>query len=138
MGAFAEFQKAVYRALRGSADVSALVSDRVYDDVPHGKEGATPAFPFVTIGDQAGTESGASDMVAANVSIALHAWSRKPGRLECLEIVDALHKALHDKTHAVSAGVIVRLDYQGHETLRDPDGETYHGVIRFEGLYEFG
>lgn len=138
MGAFAEFQKAVFRRLAGDPAVVALVGTKVYDDVPHQKEGTAPEFPFVTIGDQTGAESGASDLDASAVTIAVHAWSRKPGRLECLQLLDAIRDALHNRDHAVAGGAIVRLDYQGHETLKDQDGETYHGICRFEGLYQYG
>lgn len=138
MGAFANFQDAVRAALNSEPSLTAIVGTRIFDDVPHAKESISTAYPRVSIGDQNGTESGASDAEAATISIAIHAWSRAPGRLECLRMLDAIRKALHDRQLAVSEGVIVFLNYQSHETSKDPDGETYHGIARFEGFYQYG
>lgn len=138
MGAFADLQKAVFGRLGGSPALAAIAGARIYDDVPHNKEAAAPAFPHVTIGEQSGQEDGASDIEAASVSITIHAWSRMPGRLQCLEMLDAIRDALHDQPLVVSNGIVVRFDYQEHETVKEADGETYHGLIRFEGLYQYG
>lgn len=139
MGAFADFQTAVFEALAGNPALTALAgAGKVFDDVPHGKEASAPAYPYVTIGDQSGDEDGASDVDAAEMTIEVHAWSRAPGRLECLRMLDAIRDALHDKSHAVATGVLVHLNYESHETVPEQDRETYHGVIRFKGFYHYG
>lgn len=139
MGTLADFQKAVYTALRSEPALTAIVGTKIYDDVPHQKEGATPDFPFVTIGDQNMAEESASDFDMARFQMAIHAWSRKPGRLECLQILDAIRAALGlEKGHSVGSGKIVDIAYLSHETMRDPDGETYHGIVRFGGLLQLG
>ena len=136
MGAFADFQSAVFKTLRGSPVVSAFVASRIYDDVPHSGEAAAPSFPFITIGDQSGSENGADTMLAAEMEITLHVWSRAAGRKECLDILSATVEALHDVPMLVSEGVVVYLNYESHSTSRDGDGETYHGQIVFSGMYQ--
>lgn len=135
---FADFQTAVLGALKGHAGLVAIVGTKIFDDVPHASESAASDYPRVSIGEQSGEEDGAGDVDAAAVQITLHAWSRLPGRNECLRILDCMRDAVHNKSLFVSTGVLVRLDYMGHETLKEADGETYHGIVRFEGLYQYG
>ncbi len=138
MGQFSDFQSAVFRALNAEPTLTVIVGARIFDDVPHEKETASTILPRVTIGDQSGSEAGSDTHDASEITITLHAWSRKPGRKECLDMLSAMIEALHNKSHAVAEGVIVHLLYDAHETQKDPDGETYHGIIRFNGLMQFG
>lgn len=144
MGAFLDFQKAVFTALNGDPALAALIgSGKVFDDVPHGAEGTAPAFPFVTIGDQTGELDGASGVDAAEMTIEVHAWSRGAGKAQCLEMLDLIRDAVEGpkterKSHATANGTVVEMHYQGHQTVTEPDGETFHGVIRFGGFYQYG
>ncbi len=143
MGAFADFQKAVFAALNGDPALTALIgADKVFDDVPVQGETTSPALPYVVIADQTGEDNGASATNAANMTIDVHAWSRKPGRLQCLEMLDAIRHAIEGtgehKTHAVANGVLVELHYESHQTAIEDDRETYRGTIRFAGFYHYG
>lgn len=143
MPGFADFQGAIWKALNGDPALQTLLggANKVLDDAPHGSESAAPAYPYVTLGEQLGAEDGASDVQMAAMQITLHAWSRGAGRLQSLQIIDAMRDALEareDKTPVVAHGVIVHLLYLGHETIREADGETYHGVLRMQGIYQYG
>lgn len=139
MGAFADFQKAIFAALNGNPALTTLIgAGKVFDDVPHGGEPTSPSYPYVTIGDQSGQENGASDVDAADMGVTVRAWSRGAGKLQCLQMLDAIRDALHNKSHFVANGVLVFLNYDGHETQSEPDGETFSGVIRFTGFYQYG
>jgi hypothetical protein len=139
MGAFLDFQKAAFAALNGNpALVTVIGSGKVFDDVPVAGESGAPSMPWVVIGEQSGEEDGASDVDAAAMSISVHAWSRGAGRAQCLAMLDAIRDALHNKSLFVTTGVIVFLNYAGHETELQEDRETYHGEIRFSGIYQYG
>lgn len=138
MAFLTDFQGAVSKSLNAWPALTAIVGTRIFDDVPHGSEATSTAFPRVTIGEQIGTEDGSDSHDATTLSITLHAWSRSPGRKQCLDMLSEMIVALHNKSHFVANGVLVFLLYEGHETTKDPDGETYHGIIRFGGLYQFG
>lgn len=138
MAAFADLQSAVYAALMGEPAVTAIVSTRIFDDIPHEQESTSTAFPRITIGEQDGEEAGADDMDISQVSITVHAWSRSAGRKECLNLLSAIVKSIHRKEHFVANGVLVFLIYGSHETTKEPDGETYHGAVTFNGLLQFG
>lgn len=139
MGAFADLHTAVFGSLKGHALLTALVGERIFDDVPHGSEAASPAFPFVTIGDQQGTDEGASDTDITRITLTLNVWSRGAGRLQCLQVLDAVRDALHwDRGHATGSGRVLDMAYLAHETNREADGETYHAFLRIAVLYQFG
>jgi hypothetical protein len=137
MASFADFQSAIFKALSGEPTVTAIVSTRIFDDVPHEAEPIATSFPRISIGDQSASWIGTDDSDIAEIEFTLHAWSRMPGRKECLDMIFAMVKALHKRTHLVANGVIVLLHYAGHETAKEADGETYHGQVRFTGLLQF-
>lgn len=133
-----KLQTAVYAALKSEPTLTALVGSRIYDDVPHSQETTTPAFPYVTIGEQTEVEAGADDIDLVDMTITLHCWSRAAGKKEAQDIMHAMRRALHNKSHPTSEGVIVFLLFDFAEgPSRDPDGETYHGVIRFKSLFQY-
>ncbi len=118
-------QSAIYQALVGSAELTAQLGGlRVYDHPPQ-----AAAYPFVTIGESSvfdwstGTEDGAEHLVT------LHVWSRSGGKRQAYALVEQIRELLSD--HA-----LVNLRYQFSETRQDPDGETYHGVVRYRAVTE--
>lgn len=125
-------QQSVFSALAGNATLVALLgAPRVYDDVPQ----ATP-FPYVTFAQSqardwsTGTEDGAEHILT------LHVWSRAKGRKETHEIMDAVRAALHDQPLGLTAHRLVNIRHEFSEARRDPDGETYHGIVRYRAVTE--
>ena len=143
MGAFVEFNKAVFAALNGAPALTAIIgASKVFDDVPVQGEPTSPTYPYVVIGDQQGTEAGTASTSAADMQITIDAWSRGAGKQQVLQMLDAIRDALdagpENKSFATATGVLVYLNYLSHETVRGADGETYSGVIRFRGYYQYG
>lgn len=136
MNAFAAFQAAVYKALVGAQGLTAIVGARIFDDVPHEAETTSTAFPRVSIGEQSAEFNGTSDSDLFDVEVVIHVWSRAPGRKECLEIIGQIYAALHRQTLPATAGYIVNLEFAGHDTAKEADGETYHASVRFTGLLQ--
>ncbi len=125
-------QRGIYQALANSPDlVSLLGGVRVYDDAPQ-----SASFPFVTLGQSAirdwstGTEDGAEH------SLTLHVWSRSGGKREMLEIVEAIRAALHGQQLALEDHHLVNLRHEYSEARLDPDGDTFHGVVRYRAVTE--
>lgn len=143
MGAFVDFGKAVFAALNGAPALTAIIgASKVFDDVPVQGEATSPSFPYVVIGDQQGAEAGTASTSAADMQITIDAWSRGAGKQQVLQMLDAIRDALdagpENKSLAVSVGVIVYLNYLSHETQPGSDRETWHGLIRFRGYYQYG
>lgn len=124
-------QKAVVAALLGDTGVAALVAERIHDAPPRNAE-----FPYVSFGQTSladwstGTESGAEHRLT------LHVWSRERGKRQCYEIMGAIEAVLHDAPLALDGHALVNLRFEFAEARRDPDGITYHGVMRFRAVTE--
>jgi hypothetical protein len=124
-------QKAVVAALAADAALAAIIDDRVHDGPPRNAE-----FPYVAIGQASladwstGTEAGAEHRLLIDV------WSREPGKRQCYEIMDAIEAALHDAALTLDGHTLVNLRFEFADARRDPDGITYHGVVRFRAVTE--
>jgi hypothetical protein len=124
-------QRAALAALAADAAVAALVGDRIHDAAPR-----AAAFPYVSFGEgtvrdwSTGTEEG------AELRLVLHAWSRERGKRETWAILEALKAVLHDAALELEDHRLVNLRFEFADAAADPDGITWHGVIRFRAVTE--
>lgn len=122
-------QQAIFDALTGAAALTALLGDGaagVYDDVP---ENAT--FPYVTIGETFLSPFDTKTEIGVEHVVVLHIWSRYEGAKECKQIMTAIYDALNRAALSVSGQTVVDSRFTFAQTMRDPDGETRHGIQRF-------
>ena len=125
-------QKSIHaRLVADAAVVAALGGQRVYDDVPR-----SGAFPIVTFGitterDWSTATDGGSEHI-----VTLHVWSRAAGRHEADGIIAAIRAALHDQALALAGHRLINLRQELAEVRRDPDGETFHGIVRLRAVTE--
>ena len=124
-------QKAIYAKLVADDAVGALVGDRIYDVAPR-----NAAFPYVTIGRATETDWSTGTEDGAEHRLTLDVWSRQHGRSECLAVAAAIRAALHDAALPLDGHALVNLRCEGIDTARDPDGITFHGVLRFRAVTE--
>ena len=125
-------QRGVYQALAGSLELTTLLGGvRVYDDAPQ-----AAVYPFITLGQSVirdwstGTEDGAEH------SLTLHIWSRSGGKKQVLEIIEAIKAVLHDQPLALPDHRLVNLRHELSEARLDPDGDTFHGIVRYRAVTE--
>ena len=125
-------QQSIYQAVTTDVDLTGLMgTPRLYDDVPQGAD-----FPYLTLGQSTvrdwstGTDAGEEHVLT------LHVWSRARGRGETHEIMGALRTALNDRVLPLSGHRLVNLRHELSEARRDPDGETYHGIVRLRAVTE--
>jgi hypothetical protein len=125
-------QRGVYQALAGSLDLTTLLGGvRVYDHAPQ----AAP-YPFITLGQSVvrdwstGTEDGAEH------DLTLHVWSRSGSKKQVLEILDAIRAVLHGQPLMLADHHLVNLRHEFSEARLDPDGDTFHGIVRYRGATE--
>jgi hypothetical protein len=125
-------QRGVYQALAGSLDLTTLLGGvRVYDDAPQ----AAP-YPFITLGQSVirdwstGTEDGAEH------NLTLHVWSRSGGKKQMLEITEAIRAVLHNQPLVLADHHLVNLRHEFSEARLDPDGDTFHGIVRYRAVTE--
>jgi hypothetical protein len=127
-----DLQKAAYAALAGAAPLTGLIgNEAIYDHVPQ-----DAAFPYVVIDEtrladwSTGTEHGSEHLLT------LHVWSRYRGKRETYQIGDAIRTALDEAELSLDDNRLINLRHQFSDLRRDPDGETYHGVLRFRAVTE--
>jgi Protein of unknown function (DUF3168) len=125
-------QRGVYQALAGSVDLTTLLGGvRVYDDAPQ----AAP-YPFITLGQSVvrdwstGTEDGAEH------NLTLHVWSGSGGKKQVLEILEAIRAVLHDQPLMLADHHLVNLRHEFSEARLDPDGDTFHDIVRYCAVTE--
>ena len=125
-------QRGIYQALAGSSEVTALLGGvRIYDHAPQGA-----SFPFITLGQSVvrdwstGTEDGAEH------DLTLHVWSRTGGKKQVHEIVEAIRGALHDQPLVLADHHLINLRHEFSEARLDPDGDTFHGIVRYRAVTE--
>lgn len=125
-------QRAIYDTLANDGDVvQRLGGARIFDDVPQ-----KSSYPYLTLGQSVvrdwstGTEEGAEHILT------LHVWSRAEGRRETHDIMTSVRDALHDRDLSLDGHRLVQLRHELSEARREPDGETYHGIVRLRATTE--
>lgn len=123
---------AIHHALTGdTALLAALGGPRIYDEPPR-----EAAFPFVTLGEARISDVSADDAPTQEHQLTLHAWSRQGGHKEAHLITGALLQALDDAPLAPSGHRLVNLRFALADIRREPDGRTYHALVRFRAVTE--
>jgi Protein of unknown function (DUF3168) len=125
-------QRAIHETLTTDAAVlAALGGARVHDDVPRGAE-----LPYVTVGQSSARDWSTGTDDGEEHTLTLHVWSRANGRRQVQEIMAVVRAALNQAGLSLSGHRLVNLRQEFAEARRDPDGETYHGMLRFRAVTE--
>lgn len=133
MNAALSLQRAVFSALTASEDIKDIVDDppRVFDTVPRGA-----AFPYIVIGDDQQFDWSTATEKGSEHRLTIHVWSRAPGAKEARVAAQAVVDALDGAALVVPGFTLVNLRWLEGETLRENDGETIHGQIKFRAVVE--
>ena len=125
-------QKAIRARLTGVAAVTALVSAASILD-----RNERPApDPSIILGEDQVVDHGTSiARDTARVHSTIHIWKTEPSLVGVKTIAGAIWKALKGSPLILDAGLECG-DCRVVDTrfLRDPDGETSHGIVRVETL----
>ena len=127
IGQFA-LQSSIYTALNVSAITTTLACG-VYDEVVEGN-----SYPFITLGEETAIDYSTNNLVGAETTINIHVWSRYKGSKQTKLIMDKVHDLLHDVSLTVSGVNLINLRFEYSDIMRDPDGITRHGVMRFRAI----
>ena len=93
--------------------------------------GPNQTFPYVTIGEFIGEPADTLREQGQSLELTVHVWSRQPGMQETQQLMRACKDAL-DRQRLPAAGFQwVDTIWEQAQTLREPDGITRHGVLRF-------
>jgi hypothetical protein len=132
-GASLALQIAIVTALRASPPLAAIlgVPPRVYDHVPPG----TP-FPYVTIAQTLERDWSTGSDIGHEHTVTLHVWSRTAGRRQAHDIATILSSTLHDVALVLHGHRLVQMRRELTEIRREPDGETWRGIVRLRAVTE--
>jgi len=123
----ADLQTAIIAKMQGDATLMSLVGSRLYDEPPGELSGGGPTYPYLTIGEPSARDNSTKTDVGIDADTQINVWSQAGGKLEALQILDAITSALSYQPldvpdHCVS---VVELT----EVLKE-DQVTWHGVAR--------
>ena len=128
IGQFA-LQTTIYSTLSSDNTLTSTLGSGVYDEVV---EGAT--YPFVALGEETAIDYGTKDINGGETTINVHIWSQYKGSKETKQIMDRIHDLLHDSNLSVTGFNLINLRFEFSDIMRDPDGVTRHGVMRFRAI----
>jgi len=127
IGQFA-LQTSIYNALNVNA-ITATLSCGVYDEVIEGN-----TYPFISLGEETTIDYSTMTTVGSETTINIHIWSQYKGSKETKQIMDKIHDLLHDINLTVTGFNLINLRFEFSDIMRDTDGVTRHGVMRFRAI----
>lgn len=120
----------VMTRLKGFSSLTALVpAARIYSDVPD-----NPTFPFIAVGITSQpydtkTELGMLHTIQVNI------YSRKTSPSEIGTIRAQVYLALHRQESSLTSSSVDSIIMNGTAaTFKEPDGQTWAGVIQFDAI----
>ena len=123
IGQFA-LQSTIYSTLNNDSNLTSTLGAGVYDEVIEGS-----SYPFVAIGEETAVDYGTKDVDGGEFTV-----SQYTGAKETKNIMDRINDLLHDSSLSVTGFNLVNLRFEFSDILRDPDGVTRHGVMRFRAI----
>lgn len=125
-------QQAIFNSITTDATLLGLLGGpRIYDDVPQ-----SAAHPYLTLGQSISRDWSSVGDTGEEHILTLHVWSRAAGRKEAHQIMGAVRDCLHDRQLALTSHRLVNLRHEFSDARREPDSETYHGIVRLRAVTE--
>ena len=110
---------------------SLLGGGRIYDEPPR-----DAALPYVTLGEDVVSDGSTATEPGDEHALTLHVWSRQGGHREAQLIAGAVLEALTEAPLAPDGHRVANLRFIAADVRREPDGRTYHGIVRLRALTE--
>lgn len=127
-------QKGIRARLVSYADLTTLVSTRVYDEPP-----ADVVFPYLRFEEINPRIFDVDDKTGARVDLTMRAHSRSAsGRVEATQVVEAVRAALHRQEASVTTTDfnLIELIFDDYFAERDADGRGHTAYISFDVMME--
>jgi hypothetical protein len=118
-------QQAIHAHLAADASLMAQVGG-VYDAVP---QGAT--YPYVVLDEQGMRSWNTTTTQGAEITLALHVFSREAGRKQLLLVLERLYALLHEAALSVSGQSFTHVHLTSQEVELTDDAVTFHGMQQY-------
>tara|TARA_B100001057_G_C22773014_1_gene920394 strand:+ start:953 stop:1354 length:402 start_codon:yes stop_codon:yes gene_type:complete len=122
-------QSKIFDTLSTDSNLTSTLGAKVFDDVPE-----ETVFPLVVLGEDTTVDFSTVDLTGSETTINIDVYSRYRGSKEAKEIMDRIHTLLHDSSLTVSGVNLINLRFEFSDVIRDPDGITRHGIMRFRAI----
>ena len=122
-------QSKIFTTLNTDNTLTNTLGANVFDDVPE-----ETAFPLVVLGEDTTVDFSTKDLIGSETTINIDVFSRYRGSKETKNIMDRIHTLLHDSSLTVSGVNLINLRFEFSDVIRDPDGITRHGIMRFRAI----
>ena len=123
---------AIRGALSADAPLAALLGGgKIFDEPPR-----EAALLYVTLGENVFADNSTATEAGEEHTLTLHVWSRQGGHKEAHEIAGAVLGALVDAPLALDGHHLANLRFILADVRREPDGRTYHGIVRLRAVTE--
>lgn len=116
-----EVQKAIFNALDNGLTVP------VYDFVPQQNAPDT----YVTIGEDTFNAMNTDGNIGFDSSLVIHTWDVSNGRKDTKLLQWEIRQLLDRAEIPLTGYNPLGIDCESSQTILDPDGVTYHGILRF-------
>lgn len=130
-----ELQEAVFQRLGQDSKLALIMgapAARVFDYVPEN----TP-FPYIQYQLVQSVEDGTTTTDGFACVYQIHVWSTYEGTKESHDIMQRVYELLHQQyDFSLQMYRMINQRYEFSELMRDPDGQTYHGVMRFRAVLD--
>jgi hypothetical protein len=124
-------QRLAVTAMRARAELTALVpAANIFD-----RHSRPESFPCIVVGEGQTVSDEATCLVAAEVHLTLHVWTRENSMTACKSIAGEVQRALRNLSGTLD-GWACDFNFEDALYLRDPSGEHSHGVLTFTVLAE--
>lgn len=124
-------QRLAVTRMRQRAGVTALVpSGNIMD-----RNGRPEVFPCVLVGEAQTVADEADCVIGSEVFLTIHVWTRETTLEKCKLIAGEIRRALY-QVSAVQDGFALDFNFDDSRFMRDPGGESAHGVVTFRVLAE--
>lgn len=90
--------------------------------------------PSIILGEGQAIDEGRIDRKAQRIFATLHLWKKEPGLVGVKQIAGAIRTAIHAERLVVNGYHCGDSFVSDARFMRDPDGETAHGVVSVETL----
>lgn len=93
------------------------------------------AFPYIALGDLTATDWSTKTTRGLQIVVPIHAYSQV-SKKEVIEILDRVFDLLQSGGLNLEGHELIAMRFEYNEIILEPDGITYHGVIRFKAYTE--
>lgn len=122
-------QKAIFETLNNDSYLLSITTGVYENPAP------VIAFPYIALGALAATDWSTKTTSGLQITVPIHSYSQT-SKKEVIDILDRVFDLLQSGGLDLEGHELIAMRFEYNEIGLEPDGITYHGVIRFKAYTE--